>query len=224
MLIGAALAMEGHSRMLVRSIAMFICAIWLSLDAGSWISDSKWKAYWKACAFCATTSVLSCISMSAMYLFLSWTLEDQQTDVARNLSIFVDSIPAKDFWKTTFSVRNNSLMRLHGDIFCMLRRISDINANEFSGPWHKGVSAEIVEARGDVSTSDCLSFVEDVNTVMCADVEVKFLYTLETQTSERNSFSYRFEGRPENGIFKWTQRSLDKKESYCPTPHLPPFR
>src|SRR5713226_6425349 len=69
-IIGAAATATGHSQMLVRSLAVLSCFIWLSLDVGRWVSEAEWQKQYKAIAFCIASCVLCCSAMGIMYWFL----------------------------------------------------------------------------------------------------------------------------------------------------------
>lgn len=223
--IGAALAALGHSYMLVRSVAVFVCAICLVLELAVWISGAKWQRQYKAIVFCAVTYILESSGMGIMYWFLDSTLEDQQADVVKGFKAEASTPSASNPWGTVFSVTNNSPFRLvNAEISCLVHRISDFNANEFGGPWSKTPPSKTVEPNGDVSTNDCLNVVKNPSLVVCSDVEIKLSYSLETQPAIKNNVRYRFVGEPQNGLFQWTQKGLNKKDPYCPTPHLPPFQ
>src|SRR5208282_1633136 len=87
--IGAGVAVTGHSAMLVRSTAIIVCAVWSSMDVGIWISESNddWVRQWKIILFCATSWLACSLAMGVMYYFLLSTLEDQRADVYQHLEI-----------------------------------------------------------------------------------------------------------------------------------------
>jgi hypothetical protein len=39
-ILGAAVTATGHAQMLVRSLAVIVCAVWFSLDVGVWLTET----------------------------------------------------------------------------------------------------------------------------------------------------------------------------------------
>src|SRR5665213_1970674 len=57
-LVGALIAATGSLQMIARSIGVLICALWLSLDIGAWISATRWKQHYKVIGLCTVISLL----------------------------------------------------------------------------------------------------------------------------------------------------------------------
>ena len=215
LLIGALIAATGHSQMFWRSLGVLLCAVWLSLDVGLWISKAKWKEQYKAILFCAATCMLCVLAMCFMRGFLLSTLEDQQANVDGNITARASLSPSGAVWNSVFSVTNSSSFDLNYAISCGARLIVDANQNVFSRDTFLATATGILERGGDADSSQCLSAVSSQTPVMCADVDLRFDYALETQPATHKSKRFRFMGYRESGNFEWYRKADDYRGSYC---------
>jgi hypothetical protein len=210
-LLGAAVVAEGQFHLLVRGIAIALCALWLSLDGGVWICETKWKPGYKAIGFGATAGVLSSLAMVVMYWFLLSALVDQQADVAARLELSISEPAAnRDLSNTIVTATNNSGTALvHNSIFCIINRITfDDPEGSYPPPytamglgtiripsdWPKP-SKEIIQAYGDAQSERCLGMLKlkgvsvgypkdleyPKGLPVCADITAVISYHLSTQ-------------------------------------------
>jgi hypothetical protein len=203
--ISTAVTATGNSNMFIRSVAVMLCAVWLSIDVGIWLSSKKWKAPWKSILFAIAFCLSSSVGMGIMRWFLVSTLEDQQADTFKNLSIEVPKPEVENPITTMFSVKNNGNTNI-GDhqISCLdnlivFQNLSIIQGDRSSfakqsGPLIRG---------GDPETTPCLAMFQKLGTVLCADVTVVIDYRLDTQPSIPKKKFVRFVTRKEGSRFIW---------------------
>jgi len=239
-LIGSAVTATGHSYMLVRSAAIIVCAVWLSLDIGVWTSETAWSQGRKAIVFCLATCILCCMGMGIMYWFLFSTLEDQRADVYQHLEIghTTPSGHSDDPMFEIFSVTNRGsfdISKKHG-ITCLVNMaIGNRGTSRDSGMWltshgtrvsmggnrspDRTPATSILKGSGDTESEACLrffgnSFVQGGSD--CIDTTLSFWYSLETQEDVDQEKRYRFVAfRGPDGKFSWASESIDSKEDYC---------
>jgi hypothetical protein len=234
-ILGAAATATGHSQMLVRSIAVVVCAIWLSLDVGIWISEANWREQVKAIVFCASTWILCCLAMGIMYWFLLSTLEDQRTDVSQHLVPRHEVPPGEDDpMHTMFSITNGGsfdISRKH-QITCFTRlALSSNGTGVVSGMWsgvvdgHLTLSGSelvhtssdyVLRAGGDAVTEPCLQFFRFENGTSCVDMDLIFWYSLDTQPNYEEEKKFRYVAyKGKNGEFMWYGEPVESSERYC---------
>lgn len=237
-LLGGAVTATGHSQMLVRSLAVVICAVWLSLDIGVWLSEAKWSEHWKGLAFCASSSVLCCLAMGIMYWFLASTLEDQRNETLQHLTAEHHLVPGEedDPMHTMFSVNNggtNVISRKHG-ITCLTnlavgnngtsesRGISswiDNGQMVISGLAHtfdRPPASSVLLPGGDAQTDQCLKVWGFANGTDCADVTVIFWYSLDSQPDIHQEKDFRFVAyKSKTGQFSWYGETISEPKTYC---------
>jgi hypothetical protein len=215
-LIATGITITGHSAMLVRSIALVVCAIWLSVDIAVWISQRRWRVHWKSMAFSAVTTLACCAAMGIMYWFMLSTLDDQQANVTSNIVPSVSLPPSGNAWLSLFSIGNKSNFKLQSKIWCAPRMILDSGDNTFTGPhWEYGPSGTL-EPNGDMNFTQCLAGVRIDTAIVCADVYMNFDYSLDTQPAIPKTKRFRFVGYSGRDKFEWYQVSVDRAASYCP--------
>lgn len=232
-IIGIATAATGHSQMLVRSLAIMLCATCLALDVGVWISKKGWRKQHKEIIFCVTSCLLCCSAMGAMYWFLNSTLGDQQKDVWANLVVQApSSAPRDDPFSSIFTITNggqedigwhkitctaNTVYFLGGLLYTGLPTTNHIT--ESRTPLRSGRRSESVI---------CLDLFSAKNRLGCADITVNIDYVLEDQPTWKQHKPFRFFTRREEGIFRWYEFSLDTPGSVCNTAamedHGPPYK
>jgi hypothetical protein len=217
-LIAVGIAVTGHSAMLIRSTVLMICAAWLSVDVGIWVSNTKWKLFWKVGTVVLSCCLSFCIVMCIMYVFLESNLEDQQTDVAKNLIVTME-LPSSGLpYQTADTVINNSETDIdHFQIACIANTMQSANyilveGFEFIRTRPK-IFNEVLKKNGKGVTDYCLLDVLDKSTkMMCLDITVQVDYSLATQPLIPQRKSYRFVMR-DGG--KWQQQPEDTIYSYC---------
>jgi hypothetical protein len=180
--IGIAVTVTGHSYMLVRSIALLACAVWLSIDAGIFLSEGNLCLLVKPIIFSAATTVSFAAAMGIMYWFLSSTLEDQRTDIWNHLTARAYANQS-EIGKTVFSVTNGGSQLIgHHSLSCGIEEIAFIGG-------HGGISSYTTRLResesrmqpGDSQSDPCLSGFDIEVPVQCADIFVNFSYQLANQ-------------------------------------------
>jgi hypothetical protein len=216
-LIATGVTISGHSAMLIRSVALLVCAIWLSVDIAIWIAEKKWPLYLKSMALSAAMTGSCCLAMGIMYWFLLSTLEDQQSNVDANLIGSVFLPPGGDVWLSHFSVTNKSNWRLRYLITCAPKMIVDEDQSTFTGAGWAMSEPSWLEAGGDTDSSQCLSTIRigNKNAILCADVELDVLYALETQMVGQKHKRFRFVGYREANKFEWFPKGLDYAGTSC---------
>jgi hypothetical protein len=218
-IIGAAVVAEGHSQMLVRSVAVVLCAVWLSLDIGVWISETKWQRQYKAITFCAASWLLCCGAMGIMYWFLESTLEDQRADVFQNLGGSVVLPPSGYVMNSSFTFRNNGKTAIGShQISCSINRFY-ANDGKVS---IENVRTAIVgpqvplEPGGDGQSEICWFILppESLPNPKCADITLEMVYVLETQPKYTQHKEFRFIADKKDD-FAWHQHPVKMRDSPC---------
>jgi hypothetical protein len=234
--IGLAATALGHSQMFVRSVALIISAVWISLDIGVWLGETNWSQHRKIWLFCLFSWILCCSAMGIMYWFMLSTLEDQRTDVYEKLAM-THSSPSghsNDPMFEMFSITNAGafdISRNHG-IRCLTNMaVGNHGTTHDIGVWsasHGNIvglgfdttpATSILESDGGTQTEACLriwgnSFVQGGPD--CVDVTVDFWYSLETQPDYNQEKKFRliaFKGSL--GDFTWAQEPVESQEDYC---------
>ena len=119
---------------------MVLCAVWLSLDVGIWISEAKLEKRAKVTYFCSVATILCCFSMAVMYLFLSSALEDQRADVYQHLEVShsTPSGHSNDPMFEMFSIANRGsfdISKKHGITCYVQLAIGNNRSSKISGVW-----------------------------------------------------------------------------------------
>jgi len=239
--IGAGVAVTGHSAMLVRSTAIIVCAVWSSMDVGIWISESNddWVRQWKIILFCATSWLACSLAMGVMYYFLLSTLEDQRADVYQHLEIShaTPSGHSNDPMFEIFSITNRGsfdISKKHGITCFVNMAIGNNGTSRDSGMWltshgtkvsmggylspDRTPASSLLKAGGDVESEACLRFFGNsfVLGSDCIDTTLSFWYSLETQDALDQEKRFRFVAfKGPDGKFSWAAESIDSKEDYC---------
>jgi hypothetical protein len=218
-LIGAAVVAEGHSHLLVRGIAIVLCALWLSLDAGVWISETNWRPQYKAMWFCVTTCTLSCLAMGVMYWFLLSTLEDQQTDVYANLSIQMQLPKNSDLFQSVVTVTNRGATNIgEHEIGCYIDRLNQQGGGgiQYIAGEASSVAAPLL-AGGDTQSDTCLHQFNFAKPPVCGDIYVYVYYFLETQPAVKKVKVARFVTHAvSDRINDWAGEPVSYTTHYCP--------
>jgi hypothetical protein len=218
-LIGAAVTATGHSQMLVRSMAVVVCAVWLSLDVGIWVSAAKWKRQYKAIAFCVASSLLCCLSMGIMYWFLISTLEDQQADAYAKLSVLMQLPANRDLFESVVVVTNGGGTNIgEREVACSIDRISQLGGGGIQGIGSEASAVNVpLRAGGDTQSDACMHLFRFENPPICGDVRIFVTYYLETQPNVKKTKAFRFVTRAiDNQITEWVGEPVDYKIHYCP--------
>jgi hypothetical protein len=219
-LIGAAATASGNFNMPIRSIAMLVCATWLSIDLGIWLSGKKWKVQWKFISFTLAFCLSCCIAMSVMYRFLLSALDDQQVEVFNKLDIEVPQPESENPITTMFSARNNGGTDI-GDhhISCLDKFIVFQNLNVFSGDRSSfsKQSGPLIHGgdRENIPCLESLAMFKGLGPLLCADVKIVLDYALVTQPKlARNKFA-RFVTRKEGNRFIWYGQPVGGSTDPC---------
>jgi len=222
--LGAAVIIEGHSAMQIRSTALMVCAAWLAADIGAEISDKNWGSQVKAIIFCFATCLSFCAAMVCMYWFLLSTLEDQQVDEFQNPDGMVALPPSGYVLDSTFAVRNNGKTAIGPhQVSCVINRFSsykvpgpdiEITASRSTIIRDSQVS---LEPGGDAQSDACLSIFinpEATTGAKCADITLQMFYVLETQPTDVRHKEFRFLAKRVDG-FTWHRQPLGMPVSPC---------
>ncbi len=231
--IATAVTITGHSYILIRSIALLLCALWVSLDVGVVLSEKKWALEWKSIAFLIGWCGSFCAALGIMSWFIESTLEDQLVDVYRNLSVTAYSSSSDNPFMSMFTATNSggtAIGRHRISCWFILATSAD-GATAEGGPFtFKGdtmilnsanpdvaMSESPILPGGDAQTDHCLSAV-GLATVTCADVVVEVAYSLVTQPEVKQSKQFRFVAYPNSEIgqpFIWHRQPVGQRGSYC---------
>lgn len=233
--IAAAVTITGHSYILIRSIALLLCALWVSLDVGVVLSEKKSVPEWKSIAFSVVWCVSFCVALGIRSWFIESTLEDQLVDVYRNLSVTASSSSSDNPFMSMFTATNSGGIAIGKHrISCwfILATGADGSIAEGGPITFKGDTVIVNSANpdaamidspilpgGDAQTDHCLSAV-GLATVTCADVVVEVVYFLVTQPEVRQSKQFRFVAYPNSEIgqpFVWHRQPVGSRQSYCKT-------
>ncbi len=210
-IIGAATAATGHSQMLVRSAAVIICAIWLSLDVGIWISDTNWSKFWRGITFCASASFLCCSAMGIMFLFLSSTLEDQRADTSNHLTVQI--YPELEVMNTVFSMTNGGSETIGShQLLCRIITLVFKNNSGISEMISKILESNSEMNPGDSQSDACLSNFKSFP-IVCADIVVTLSYQLVNQVGIPQEKDLRFVGYGDS--FRWIPEPTSSRGTYC---------
>jgi hypothetical protein len=248
LLLSIAIAVTGHNAALVRSVGLIICALWVAIDIGIWVSAKSWSIQWKSIQFSVTSCALFCGAMVLMWWFLSSTLQDQRDDAYRNLQFEHYSIGRTDEpMETTFSVRNYSgqIISKKHRMNCFIREFisndeapiifTGLTMFKANGSWYTTPaedpvqahipSDEVMEPGGDADTEDCLGFLRyrGATGTQCVDVRVTFWYALENQQDIEQEKRFQYVGyRDKNSNITWHPVLTDSQEDYCSAQERPP--
>ncbi len=244
--IGILLAATGSSAMMYRFVGLLICALWFSLDVGIWIAKANRTEFWKHWLFCATTYLWFLFAMLAMEGILKTSLADERNDVFQNLMLQHSLISGSedDPMRTMFTVKNNShydISRKH-QLNCYTHlavsmgdaEVSNISSRRLPVGWECGLiprilSDSILSHGGDGQSEDCLGWYnfEKAGGTSCADVDVVFWYSLQSQPDFDQEKKFRLVAyRGKDGRFQWLEQPVDKPGSFCEQyiPKRPPPR
>ena len=230
------------SAMIVKSIALSICALWLSISSGIEFADKRWSKYWKGIVFCVSTCLCFCLAMIFMRTFLQSTLRDQREDARRNISINYVIPPEyrNDPMKSRITVIDGSDQNLTGRhlLTCELV-LATVNTGFFRGlvTWQRNTGVWVLKAgqpgadqieksfpisgrrtsgNHDAITGSCLAGWHFPSGVACADIKITFYYFLETQPNRLQSIAKRIVTFDDGaGSFDSYQESLERPGSHC---------
>ena len=225
--VATAITITGHSAMLIRSIALIICAIWLSVDVAIYVSDRTWNLYWKSIFLSLVTTLACCASMGIMYWFLSSTLEDQRIDAERNLLSGVSLPPSGRWQDSVFTLSNNSGVKISAhQISCGLNLLvfgNRYNRNTIGSGSAVDfpVSNFPIDPGGDTESEECFSHFIQLDGGMarnfepiCIDTSIVFRYALENQpgTFDAKQFRYIFDDAKDS---VWHRQPVEMPTSPC---------
>ena len=225
LILGTGITAQGHSYMFVRSMALVICAVWISLEIGVRLSESKWSEHWKLIVFVMTWCLLGCLAMGVMYWFLDSTLEDQETSVYEKLTVQAFLPAPHDPLKMGVTATNAGNTDI-GDrkITCYINRISYYPNGGMDGFGMRSTLSEksTLKASGDGETSYCTAAITRSvpnSYAYCADITVSVSYVLTTQPLIQKEKKFRFVAKNEDFVFR--QQTVDYPKSFCPMPKEP---
>lgn len=224
-LIGAAVGATGHSQMLVRSLGILACCIWLSFGSGVWVEKRKsWSNQRKAVIFSLACSMLASASAGVMYWFLASALEDQRVDAFQNLNGTVALPSSGSVMNSFFEIKNNSkeVIGPH-QMSCVIHRLTSYT---FLGPRLDFTESQAfvmgdfqvpLMPGGDAQSEACLSRIvneEATASIRCIDLSMRFDYVLQNQDVFVQRKEFRFIAKaPER--FVWHQQPILLQTSPC---------
>ena len=202
------------------SLGVLLCALWLSLEMGVWISE-KWRKPYKAIGFCTFTCGWCCLAMLVMYGFLVSTLSDQRDDVFQNLNGTVTLPPSRYVMDSSFTFRNNgkTAIGLH-QVSCKINRFyanyGDISIEDSRSRIVQDSQVPL-EPGGDAQSDICLGFIfapQSLPNPKCADITLEMFFALETQPSYVQHKEFRFIADKKDD-FTWHQQPRKMRDSPC---------
>jgi hypothetical protein len=222
-LLGGLLAATGHSQILWRSIVLVVCAVWVSLDIGIWLSQQSWVAGWKSIIFSITLSLLCTASMVGMWNFMSSVLADQRDEVWDKLDANAYTPKSGDIFMSTFTVTNggDSAIGRNHQLSCAVNLIAFAHHGRMSGGGALTVQTipfEILPG-GDSQTDSCFQGGPGTTLIyglptQCADVTLVIDYALSNQPLARQRKAWRFVAS-EDDDFVWHGQALTRQVSPC---------
>jgi hypothetical protein len=219
--------------MVVRSVAIIVCAIWLSMDVGVWVSEARWGEQWKVILFSTSLCVLACLAMGIMWWFLSSTLDDQEDDVWQKLEASAYTPSSGNLFLSTFTVTNGGAIAIdkNHEMSCALKEVVTPG-----GRWSDNMFATSrtepfeIEPGGDSESFACLTmngrtpifgmgFTHpgggiDTPVPKCVDVTLKIDYAIVTQPLRSKTKELRFVAN-ENDGYAWHKYPVEMPGSPC---------
>jgi hypothetical protein len=222
LVLSVAVTFIGHSELVIKSAALILCAIWISLDIGAELAGkSKWPAYKKAIIFCTTFFAFSCAAMGTMWWFLNVALEAQQEDVFNKLDITVPRPETGNPITTMFSVKNNAATNIGTHhISCKDDFILFEGPNVFADGRSSFDKYFVpLSGGGDGDTVPCLESLpatfKNLGPILCADIRIVVDYSLESQPQVPRQKPARFITRKEGDHFVWYVQPIKESASPC---------
>jgi hypothetical protein len=219
LVLGTLLAFTGTKAMVVRSVALLVCALWLSLDIGLAIAERKWSKYLKIDSFCAATCLCFCVGMLIMYSFLAQVLADQQNDTFDGIVATMELPPSGLNQNSTFTVTNNGHNQIGKyTVFCriIVGRAPHSKADNATANYHSVDSP--LNPGSDAESIDCLSYPFTLAGLdpywTCLDVIAGIDYALTTQLETIKDKKFRYISQKDRG-FKWHQQPIELRGSPC---------
>jgi len=194
--------------MLIRSIALLVCVVWMALDIGLWIARSKTLKY-KEALFCLCFCVLSVGTMLAMWRFLASTLEEQEEDVFQNLTTDITIPTPDDVFGSYFTLKNGGKSSIGHIEYCHIHLIVAVSGDYYTGFRIMNSTTGWVLGPGTEAESiQCLRppFGSTMVPIVCADVEFDVHYSLEDQPEIRKEKYFRFTGVREENQFVFVRQ------------------
>ena len=220
--LGAAVVIDGHAAIQIRSAGVLLCAAWLATDIGIELSKKNWSAQAKAIGFSALTTVIFCAAMACMYWFFLTLLEKQQDDTFDGLEAKIELPPSKINLDSTYTFTNNSHNEIgRHTLFCRILageapHTVIRNATEF----FSSESDQPIEPGKDGETQSCVNgpkftFLKGPEDFLnCMDVEIGIQYTLTSQPDVVREKKLRFVSDVSAG-YEWRQERLKAETSLC---------
>jgi hypothetical protein len=240
-LVAALISATGQFDILIRSVGIFLCVLWLTVDVGVWLSERKSRLWQHLAASCFSFAfcVFSCVGMLLMHLFLSSALQDQRDNVFNNLisNHYVPPGDEDDPMNSMFTVTNNSIYQISQkhQIVCRTNmavgnggRVLESNEPIFSAEENGFMqigyqlapflipASSTLAAGGDAQTDECLAFLHFGYGADCVDVTVIFWYALESQPDFEQLKEFRYYApKGKDGRFDWYQEPQNDSISHC---------
>lgn len=231
--------------MMVRSIALMICALALCFEAGISIAGRDWGLPKKAMMFCSLSCVLFCVAMVLMFWFLRSTLEDQQEDTFLHLQAAMYIPPNGNVYASEVTTTNGGSWEIGRYVTeCYLvsaeqglvsyKGLGEISKQDgtfilYIPPPGQPLSLDDfmenvpLSKGGDGETRQCIRpLVSEVapstgaSTRACVDVRVFIGYQLQTQLGISKIKEFRFVAKPVEGQMRWSKQAVEYPGSYCP--------
>jgi hypothetical protein len=240
-LVAAGIAITGHSYMVLRSFGIILCAVWIILELGVWLSKKTWSLQRKAIIFSIGFCASCCFAMMVMYSFLDNTLADERTSVWQNLTPEHHTLGnADEPLDEMFTVRNNSEEEISGknQISCAIHFLSEYDGSMIfshitmgfeNGMWVLSGTDDPTVLKhiptglplnpgGDAQTTPCLSGIRlrGFKGASCVDMTLVFWYSLENQADVEQEKHFHFVGYRQVGrAVSWSQEPENSREDYC---------
>jgi hypothetical protein len=205
-LVATGVTITGHSSMTIRSIALLICATWLTADAAVWLSEKCWKLYTKAAVFSVVFTLSFCCAMLIMRWFLSSALEDQQEETFNRLSLTFN-VPPSGLRQTIFTITNSGEYEIVSSLVsCSAITAVFTNETRFGQVrlW-AGIPKVLLDSGGDGESFECFDApairFNNGSQVRCADIVIALSYVLDNQPTEPRSKYWRYLGDENRGTW-----------------------
>jgi hypothetical protein len=215
--ISAAMTLDGPGNVLVKTIVLFICAVWLCADLWFRVATAKLRG-WRNILYCvACTLILSATSAICWWLASQRFNEDQRL---ASTGLIATAITPPDLspFETTFAITNGSEHALGKHSFrCGIKLIAYNNG----GNWFSEFSTRTVQydgpinAGGDRQTYQCLNiFVMPRDRVDCLDITMHLDYVLLSQPNTPEMKEFHYTANRRDG-FLWTGQPHNDSTDYC---------
>ena len=224
-LVGAALTWDTAGNLLVKSYTLAALFLWLCIDISIWIWPKR--TLFRYALWATLCCVSGIMQMLAMRYLLSTKLEEQQSDVQKNLKMVMFSTEQHGAELTiTLTNGGSSTIGKHS-VKCIPNVLSMKDGggmNTKNGQNGSGIYGFIDEHpaaellfKGDSETDTCFksTAIRFMSPIECGDVTVEVNYVLESQPQMKNAKRFRFVTMIVNGKSYWAQQPIDFIDTSC---------